>query len=318
MKTKAFTLIELLVVIAIIAILAAILFPVFAQAKVAAKKSADLSQKKQLGTGIQIYISDYDDTFPLANTAVPNDPYGWNWGYWSNTPADWDSTVPSAYQIAGATFWVNAAQPYIKNKDMFASVGAPIVTPSWSTAGSQGAGKSLITTTVTMNGLLNAYSATAVNQISNTILLWDGKGFRGTKGYGFSNPYLVCNDANSPCVYQASTTCSSSAFSESVNGRQSNLEATGVGGTRVTAQGYGQGSNFIYTDTSAKFRKLGTGGGTVTSNPLVDPWATYRTTPVGAPDYTWWQTNAKCHPYLFRPDNDGTGASSAFSAAGKI
>ncbi len=55
---RAFTLIELLVVIAIIAILAAILFPVFAQAKEAAKKTASLSNCKQVGTAINIYLAD--------------------------------------------------------------------------------------------------------------------------------------------------------------------------------------------------------------------------------------------------------------------
>lgn len=61
---KAFTLIELLVVIAIIAILAAILFPVFAQAKLAAKKTASLSNVKQLDTSAQIYVGDWDDVTP--------------------------------------------------------------------------------------------------------------------------------------------------------------------------------------------------------------------------------------------------------------
>ena len=60
-KNRAFTLIELLVVIAIIAILAAILFPVFAQAKATAKKAADLSNTKQQLLGILMYATDYDD-----------------------------------------------------------------------------------------------------------------------------------------------------------------------------------------------------------------------------------------------------------------
>lgn len=79
MYRKAFTLIELLVVIAIIAILAAILFPVFAQAKVAAKKSVDLSNIKQIGTASVLYEGDYDDTIPLAGyqNFVANTPTTW-------------------------------------------------------------------------------------------------------------------------------------------------------------------------------------------------------------------------------------------------
>ncbi len=63
-KNTAFTLIELLVVIAIIAILAAILFPVFAQAKAAAKTTQSLSNMKQIGLGMKMYLADYDDAYP--------------------------------------------------------------------------------------------------------------------------------------------------------------------------------------------------------------------------------------------------------------
>ena len=65
---KAFTLIELLVVIAIIAILAAILFPVFAQAKLAAKKSVCVSDQKQISLAMLMYTNDYDDLFPQGET----------------------------------------------------------------------------------------------------------------------------------------------------------------------------------------------------------------------------------------------------------
>jgi prepilin-type N-terminal cleavage/methylation domain-containing protein len=64
-RTNGFTLIELLVVIAIIAILAAILFPVFAHARAKARQTACLSNMKQLGTGLMMYAQDYDETLPL-------------------------------------------------------------------------------------------------------------------------------------------------------------------------------------------------------------------------------------------------------------
>src|SRR4051812_12829044 len=72
---RAFTLIELLVVIAIIAILAAILFPVFAQAKAAAKKTACISNQRQNISATLMYLSDSDDTYPIGvggdrNTSV--------------------------------------------------------------------------------------------------------------------------------------------------------------------------------------------------------------------------------------------------------
>jgi len=74
-----FTLIELLVVIAIIAILAAILFPVFAQARDKARQAACLSNFKQIGLAIMMYTQDYDESYP--NSTFNNGPSGWTSGY---------------------------------------------------------------------------------------------------------------------------------------------------------------------------------------------------------------------------------------------
>jgi prepilin-type N-terminal cleavage/methylation domain-containing protein/prepilin-type processing-associated H-X9-DG protein len=72
---RGFTLIELLVVIAIIAILAAILFPVFAQAREKARAMACLSNTKQLGTAVQMYVQDNDERFPSCYSTYPVPPY---------------------------------------------------------------------------------------------------------------------------------------------------------------------------------------------------------------------------------------------------
>jgi prepilin-type N-terminal cleavage/methylation domain-containing protein/prepilin-type processing-associated H-X9-DG protein len=78
---RAFTLIELLVVIAIIAILAAILFPVFARAKMAAKKASDLSNTKQIGLAMQMYLESFDDTYPPCNHRLEPTPVELHWSW---------------------------------------------------------------------------------------------------------------------------------------------------------------------------------------------------------------------------------------------
>lgn len=111
MKRNAFTLIELLVVIAIIAILAAILFPVFAQAKEAAKKTQDLSNVKQIALGINMYAADYDDMFPRMVYITGVNLWGWQ------TPHTWrEGVLP--YIKSGQAKYVDGA-----NSQTFADGG---------------------------------------------------------------------------------------------------------------------------------------------------------------------------------------------------
>ena len=106
---KGFTLIELLVVIAIIAILAAILFPVFAQARSKARQTTGLSNAKQASLAILMYVQDYDEQFPRAG--------------WECIPAGSGTPVLTVENACGATNWINVTGPYTKNTGMFTSPG---------------------------------------------------------------------------------------------------------------------------------------------------------------------------------------------------
>lgn len=105
---RAFTLIELLVVIAIIAILAAILFPVFARAKESAKDTQTLNNVRQIGLGIIMYANDNNDFLPLS-------------GQYSQTPTTNPQSVPGSSELRGShlvSTWQIDTQPYIKNNDI--------------------------------------------------------------------------------------------------------------------------------------------------------------------------------------------------------
>src|SRR5207249_9420658 len=117
--TRGFTLIELLVVIAIIAILAAILFPVFAQAREKARATTCLSNLKQIALGLRMYVQDYDELYPphrLGPACCYPQAYTWKaalFPYLKNIefercPSNAFNRIPAA----GDTNWIERGEPF--------------------------------------------------------------------------------------------------------------------------------------------------------------------------------------------------------------
>ena len=288
---RAFTLIELLVVIAIIAILAAILFPVFAQAKAAAKKASDLSNVKQANTATQMYLTDYDDLFPLQ-AGRRTDNGQWNYNSRALVPADW-STVIDQRSITAPSLPVNSIQPYCKNLDLFLMPGASNDYQPLAASYTVAAGKKMAVTSYAFNGLLTSYSSTAVQQPADIPLWWDGFGQAANKGWNYSNPWLECDSVNQGCVFSpVGSTCAGS-----VDGQKGGFGTN----TQGTAWCFSKGQNLTFCDGHAKFRQMGSSAVNVSFKK--DPWYQYNSS--GVP-LSWSSTGVGqddgCYPLMFRPD----------------
>jgi prepilin-type N-terminal cleavage/methylation domain-containing protein len=304
-RSRAFTLIELLVVIAIIAILAAILFPVFAQAKEAAKKTAALSNVKQMSQGFAIYLADSDDYFPLGYRFDSTQGQGgtWNYNFTVSTPIGWmgpslvQGTEPRMSQ--DRNHWSNTVQPYVKNYGLYEGPG--LAAQDIYGVGENPAGRVRAPAMVaqTYNGLLHQWSATAIASPSRIPLIWNGRGKRNAIGNSLTNPALFCPSpvgTGGDCIY----------------GRMQTAQTTG--GVMFTILEsmwmYSKGGNIAMTDTSAKFRRFGgttTGLGVIPpgtcpgphTDAVYDPYTSYTT--AGNPACYWTLGG---YPYNMRPDFD--------------
>jgi len=279
---QAFTLIELLVVIAIIAILAAILFPVFAQARDKARAASCLSNQKQLATGFIMYTQDYDELFPLSTAYVDG---AWLHNFTMVVPPTWSSqqTHPA---VRGSHFiWANSLQPYVKNYDVLGcpssstrnlpqarfTYSAPLAKP--------------VKVSYSYNGLLNSYPAAGINTPSQLPLLWEREGKNSPLGGTIGQPSMDCRNPNAECVYNTSCTLD-------VNGGKGYLY-----GPVASQWVHQKGQNMTFADGHVKYRVLGMQLAPQSTDPNVDPNTGYNES--GVPTSFWWNN---CHAWLFRPD----------------
>lgn len=194
---KAFTLIELLVVIAIIAILAAILFPVFARARENARKAACMSNLKQIGLAVMMYTQDYDERYPMGDL----------------------------YPVLNSGGrWYDLLQPYAKSRQVFACpTSGPVLANcsyGWNIAGTwhgtanglanAGNGFGYIASTPYTPGNAIGLSQSAVQQPSTTILISDpssnGYGGNGVDAIGYlTESYIPVLHGGQPFINVANT-----------------------------------------------------------------------------------------------------------------
>ena len=268
-RKNAFTLIELLVVIAIIAILAAILFPVFAQAREKARAISCTSNLKQLGTAFQMYVQDYDETYPFGldkdwhdSWAVTTQPYIKNtgiircpddtftvasgWGY------EWGwAGIPMSYGANGYIGWNNFDQTY----DM-----QGVITPmaqDWGTGWAK---------------LKTGLAIASVNRVADTILIGEkfnqdmlkvsGGSGNMTDFYGGTFTAVDWWDSFAPGEVPDGTVAANAAWPKGPNGAVSTYHS--------------QRANFVFCDGHAKSMNPVATNPNPGARPQDNMWMAYR------------------------------------------
>jgi prepilin-type N-terminal cleavage/methylation domain-containing protein len=287
MKQKSgFTLVELLVVIAVIAIVAAILFPVLAQAREKARQITCLSNCKQWGSTFMMYVQDYDETYPLA-FGYSRSLGGWMWSAsnaFHQVPVGWRNGTPVERLQVAAVEWANSVQPYVKTYSVYACPSGAEVRLS---TNYEQPLKPWANVSYTFNGLLMGYPEAGVVTPSRVPLLWEGHGKANIAGFALANPALICQDPDAGCRYipRSQGACVPG------NGGQSTM--FGLEGTMWI---HNRGAIFVMADGSARWRRLGgVVGGRTDGN--TDPYTNYDDS--GFPKSAWVDG---CHAWLFRPD----------------
>jgi prepilin-type N-terminal cleavage/methylation domain-containing protein/prepilin-type processing-associated H-X9-DG protein len=290
-RVRAFTLIELLVVIGIIAVLSAMLFPVFAQAREKARQIACVSNLKQLSLGIMQYVQDNDELYPAGQYDM-NGASGLQWA--GNIFYGWQ--FPCSAGEADCSVWGNSVFPYVKSYGVYAcpdSSGFP--------NDPYGYGNSVSAmSSYTYNGDLQFSGESAVVQPATTVLLWSGESDVAWKGRIYANPQLNCGNAG-PCVYvpesaSSGSVCAGSGGNQFLNGSIPNGVTDGDWnglGSNTNHWVHGQGDNFAFADGHVKWNALH-------SDINKDP---YQSDKNGTQTWPLYISPQGCHMCLFAPDN---------------
>lgn len=226
---SAFTLIELLVVIAIIAILAAILFPVFAQAREKARQATCASNFKQITTGLMMYLQDFDETNPIALAHNGTNHYGVGTLYY---PAN---RLPPGASPINRSVWANALEPYLKSWEVYACPTGQDYRPFGESEQASGISRF----SYLFNGYLNCWSQAQIDAPADVVSFTE-IGKNRLHGYLTSFPLPSPAPAGIPIPWQ---------FDRTKNqGAQFGFQASGT-----TFWVHNQGTNMGYMDGHVKW-----------------------------------------------------------------
>jgi len=268
-RRRGFTLIELLVVIAIIAILAAILFPVFAQARDKARSASCVSNLKQIGTAITLYIQDYDEIMPGA-PAPPKDWSPYSGTVYVQPPLSNGTPAPTSGRWA---MWSNLLQPYLKNWNVFKcpSTADVEIYPAGTVFNPRQS------FSYTYNGIVAVYPTAGFVAPSKLVTVWEGIGDVALVNGGFANPVLtdIGTGASPPKTYQlGASTCG--WYNGGFRPNQ-----------KVKVNLHSQGMNYLFADGHVKWAHS---GGDADHSPIAGvaddgTWTGYWT---GTGGCLWW------------------------------